>query len=178
MLSSSDSGRRQRPAVGSEKMDCRRIDGEGDAAIGRHERWRGNSLMSADAKVNAKDIYPHHKSSSLSMFLPESTNGANTPLHPPHNTSESLQATRLAGAVPGNCLTSMRSTLIDIAREAGVSSATVDRVLNNRPGVRTRTREVVTEVARRMGYIASNGGVAPADDTRLAFDFVLPAGTN
>ena len=72
----------------------------------------------------------------------------------------------------------MRSTLIDIAREAGVSSATVDRVLNNRPGVRTRTREVVTEVARRMGYIASNGGVAPADDTRLAFDFVLPAGTN
>ena len=30
----------------------------------------------------------------------------------------------------------MRSTLIDIAREAGVSSATVDRVLNNRAGVR------------------------------------------
>ena len=72
----------------------------------------------------------------------------------------------------------MRSTLIDIAREAGVSSATVDRVLNNRPGVRTRTREVVTEVARRMGYIASNGGSSPDDPARLAFDFVLPAGTN
>ncbi|HEV7276296.1 MAG TPA: LacI family DNA-binding transcriptional regulator [Devosiaceae bacterium] len=72
----------------------------------------------------------------------------------------------------------MRSTLTDIAREAGVSSATVDRVLNNRPGVKTRTREVVTEVARRMGYIASNGGPAPDEPTRLAFDFVLPAGTN
>ncbi|TIT97146.1 MAG: LacI family transcriptional regulator, partial [Mesorhizobium sp.] len=35
----------------------------------------------------------------------------------------------------------MRSTLTDIAREAGVSPATVDRVLNNRPGVRARTRE-------------------------------------
>jgi LacI family transcriptional regulator len=72
----------------------------------------------------------------------------------------------------------MRSTLIDIAREAGVSSATVDRVLNNRPGVRARTREVVTEVARRMGYIASNGGAEPNGAAELSFDFVLPAGTN
>jgi LacI family transcriptional regulator len=72
----------------------------------------------------------------------------------------------------------MRSTLVDIAKEAGVSSATVDRVLNNRPGVRARTREVVTEVARRMGYIAANGGAEPRHAGALSFDFVLPAGTN
>ncbi|TIU85178.1 MAG: LacI family transcriptional regulator, partial [Mesorhizobium sp.] len=50
----------------------------------------------------------------------------------------------------------MRSTLTDIAREAGVSAATVDRVLNNRAGVRARTREVVLETAQRLGYIAEN----------------------
>ena len=76
----------------------------------------------------------------------------------------------------------MRSTLIDVAREAGVSPATVDRVLNHRPGVRTRTREIVIETAQRLGYIADNTGVlasghSPAEEvTRL--DFVLPAGTN
>ena len=37
----------------------------------------------------------------------------------------------------------MRTTLVDIAREAGVSTATVDRVLNNREGVKTRTRDRV-----------------------------------
>jgi LacI family transcriptional regulator len=73
----------------------------------------------------------------------------------------------------------MRSTLIDIAREAGVSAATVDRVLNNRPGVRERTREIVYETARRLGYIAGDRDVSdfgPSETIRL--DFVLPEGTN
>ena len=52
----------------------------------------------------------------------------------------------------------MRSTLIDIAREAGVSAATVDRVLNNRAGVRSRTREIVIETAQRLGYISDGIG--------------------
>ncbi|TIQ54449.1 MAG: LacI family transcriptional regulator, partial [Mesorhizobium sp.] len=76
----------------------------------------------------------------------------------------------------------MRSTLTDIAREAGVSAATVDRVLNNRAGVRARTREVVLETAQRLGYIAenSNGPIprnAPCGDV-IRLDFALPAGTN
>ena len=55
----------------------------------------------------------------------------------------------------------MRSTLIDIAREAGVSAATVDRVLNNRAGVRGRTREIVIETAQRLGYISRRARLAP-----------------
>ncbi len=48
----------------------------------------------------------------------------------------------------------MRLTLNDVAREAGVSTATVDRVLNKRSGVRGRTREIVVDTARRLGYIS------------------------
>lgn len=69
----------------------------------------------------------------------------------------------------------MRSTLTDVAREAGVSAATVDRVLNNRPGVRARTRDIVVETARRLGYLPE-GAAAPAGAIRL--DFILPEGTN
>jgi LacI family transcriptional regulator len=76
----------------------------------------------------------------------------------------------------------VRSTLIDIAREAGVSAATVDRVLNNRPGVRPRTREVVLETAQRLGYIAESTGapglLKPASAEIIRLDFALPAGTN
>ena len=45
----------------------------------------------------------------------------------------------------------MRTTVSQIAREAGVSPATVDRVLNDRDGVRPRTREIVLQVARKLG---------------------------
>lgn len=41
--------------------------------------------------------------------------------------------------------------LIDIAREAGVSEATVSRVLNGRSGVNDATRDSVINVARRLG---------------------------
>lgn len=47
----------------------------------------------------------------------------------------------------------MRPTVNDIAREAGVSLATVDRVLNARPGVRGKTIEAVNEAIRRLGYV-------------------------
>jgi LacI family transcriptional regulator len=73
----------------------------------------------------------------------------------------------------------VRSTLIDIAREAGVSAATVDRVLNNRAGVRGRTREIVIEAARRLGYISTGSSpVRPSSDVTVRLDFVLPVGTN
>lgn len=72
----------------------------------------------------------------------------------------------------------MRYTVIDIAREAGVSAATVDRVLNNRGGVRGRTQELVIETARRLGYISAVSPAALAADAVAKLDFVLPIGTN
>ena len=70
----------------------------------------------------------------------------------------------------------MRATLTDIAKQAGVSSATVDRVLNNRDGVRDHTRALVLDVAKRLGYVASDDVTVTSADVRLAF--LLPAGTN
>lgn len=73
-----------------------------------------------------------------------------------------------------------RVTLHDIAREAGVSAATVDRVLNNRDGVRKRTREVVMAVAHRLGYV-SETDLPPEVRSmaqRVTLVFLLPAGTN
>lgn len=46
-----------------------------------------------------------------------------------------------------------RPTVTDIAREAGVSLATVDRVLNARPGVRSKTVEAVNAAIARLGYV-------------------------
>lgn len=45
-----------------------------------------------------------------------------------------------------------RATIADLAREAGVSVATVDRVLNGRLKVREETALKVHEAARRIGY--------------------------
>lgn len=46
-----------------------------------------------------------------------------------------------------------RPTVNDIARVAGVSLATVDRVLNARPGVRPKTILAVTDAIARLGYV-------------------------
>lgn len=69
----------------------------------------------------------------------------------------------------------MRTTIQSVARAAGVSTATVDRVLNARPGVRAKTQDHVMAVAARLGYFGEPAQEAP-DVARL--DFVLPAGTN
>ena len=67
-----------------------------------------------------------------------------------------------------------------MAREAGVSVATVDRVLNDRDGVRARTREIVLKTARQLGYISDS---AEQLDDSVAHDivklhFILPEGSN
>ena len=76
----------------------------------------------------------------------------------------------------------MRLTLNDVAREAGVSTATVDRVLNNRTGVRGRTREIVVDAARRLGYISDAASINAEDPAPPVvpprLHFVLPRGAN
>src|SRR5690606_4199835 len=71
-----------------------------------------------------------------------------------------------------------RVTVHDLARAAGVSLATVDRVLNGRPGVRpataTRVEEAIAQIGFRRDMTASM--LARARDIRLVF--ILPEGTN
>jgi LacI family transcriptional regulator len=71
-----------------------------------------------------------------------------------------------------------RITITDIARAAGVSTATVDRVINGRQGVKDRTRRRVREAAERLGYLDAAPSAGAADGRVRRFDFVLPAGTN
>jgi LacI family transcriptional regulator len=49
---------------------------------------------------------------------------------------------------------SERATIVDVAREAGVSTATVSRVLNGAVGVAPRTRDVVLAAIERHGLTA------------------------
>ena len=71
-----------------------------------------------------------------------------------------------------------RPTITDVAREAGVSIATVDRVLNAREKVREDTAARVYEAARRIGYHAAPliGQRVHADLPRMRFGFVLHKG--
>ena len=51
--------------------------------------------------------------------------------------------------------TSREVTIVDVAREAGVSYATVSRVVNNKSFVKTETRAKVLQAMTRMGYQAN-----------------------
>jgi LacI family transcriptional regulator len=66
-----------------------------------------------------------------------------------------------------------RPKLEEIARIAGVSKATVDRVLNNRPGVQQHTRLHVLKAIEML-----SGEDADGNPVRIRLDFVLPGGRN
>jgi LacI family transcriptional regulator len=70
------------------------------------------------------------------------------------------------------------SKISDIAHAAGVSTATVDRVLNHRGGVRQAKSDLVLEVARRLNYPLPPHLVPVPGLKHLEFDFLLPAGPN
>ncbi|MBB4346636.1 LacI family DNA-binding transcriptional regulator [Aliirhizobium cellulosilyticum] len=68
----------------------------------------------------------------------------------------------------------MKPTVHDIARSAGVSLATVDRVLNGRPGVRHITRERVEKAISSLGYVRDVAAANLAKGRTYSFVFVLP----
>jgi len=72
----------------------------------------------------------------------------------------------------------MKPTVHDIARSAGVSLATVDRVLNGRPGVRSVTREKVEQAIVDLGYVRDLAAANLAKGRTYSFCFVLPANDN
>ncbi|HVA92556.1 MAG TPA: LacI family DNA-binding transcriptional regulator [Chloroflexota bacterium] len=55
-----------------------------------------------------------------------------------------------------------RAAMRDIAALAGVSIATVSRVLNGRPDVSPRTRDLVLRQIRQLGYVSSRTVTTPA----------------
>ncbi len=69
-----------------------------------------------------------------------------------------------------------KPTVHDIAKEAGVSLATVDRVLNARAGVRARTVERVNTAIRKLGYVRDLSAANLARRREYRYVFVLPEG--
>lgn len=68
----------------------------------------------------------------------------------------------------------MRPTARDLAAEAGVSLATIDRVLNGRPGVKARTVTRVNEAIDRIGFVRNLAAVNLARKKNYQFRFLLP----
>ncbi len=69
----------------------------------------------------------------------------------------------------------MRVTIHDVAKRAGVSPATVSRVLNERAGIRAETRERVLQAARELGYIPDFSARALATKRTHTLGFLVHA---
>ncbi len=68
----------------------------------------------------------------------------------------------------------MRPTVHDIARLAGVSLATVDRVLNDRPGVRPQTAAKVRRAVEESGFRRDRAAANLAKQRDSRFYFLVP----
>lgn len=71
-----------------------------------------------------------------------------------------------------------RKTIKEIAREAGVSTATVSRVLNNPERVRPERREAVLKVIERHDYVLHGMAGALAGARSMTIGLVIPTITN
>jgi LacI family transcriptional regulator len=71
-----------------------------------------------------------------------------------------------------------RATVHDVARTAGVSLATVDRVLNGRPGVRSETAEKVAEAIKTLDFRRDVSASLLARARDLSVTFLIPDGGN
>ncbi len=71
-----------------------------------------------------------------------------------------------------------KPTVNDIARVAGVSLATVDRVLNARSGVRSVTIEKVNQAINELGFVRDTAAANLARRRQYRLKFVLPETDN
>lgn len=72
----------------------------------------------------------------------------------------------------------MKPTVHDIASKAGVSLATVDRVINLRPGVHAVTRAKVEAAILELGYVRDMAAANLAKGRSYALVFILPNNDN
>lgn len=68
----------------------------------------------------------------------------------------------------------MQPTTKDLAKAAGVSLATVDRVLNGRAGVREKTVQAVNDAILRLGFERNQVAATLARQRAYRFAFALP----
>ncbi len=69
-------------------------------------------------------------------------------------------------------------TIYDVAREAGVSMATVSRVVNNNPNVKPSTREKVEDVIKRLNYRPNIVARSLASKKTTTIGVIIPDITN
>lgn len=87
----------------------------------------------------------------------------------------------LSGQTPFSSIPSSshrRYTISDIARIAGVSTASVSKVINNKPGVSNSTRERVRQVVETLGWRPSAQAVALSKGSAGAIGFFLNRDAN
>ena len=65
-------------------------------------------------------------------------------------------------------------TIYDVAREAGVARATVDRVIYKRGGVSAATEEKVNRVIEKLGYSANPNASMLASRRKLTITCLIP----
>jgi len=68
----------------------------------------------------------------------------------------------------------MRPTTKDLAKAAGVSRATVDRVLNERPGVQKKTIRAVNAAIEELGFVRNMSAANLAKGRVYRLLFLLP----
>ena len=71
-----------------------------------------------------------------------------------------------------------RSTLADVAREAGVSTMTVSRAINNKPGLSDELRQKILDLADRMSFQPNQIARGLATRQTLTIGLVVPDITN
>lgn len=73
----------------------------------------------------------------------------------------------------------MPITSKDIAEMAGVSRGTVDRVINNRPGVKDETRQRIEAIIKELNYVPNRAGKALSSAGRpLEIGIIINRGNN